>query len=98
MATGRVSAVVFQRRAELIGAGFAEELYLMRKKNRFQTVYALMYWDGFDGRKSLCAIFSSQQRADRYAEKLKKKLKKKLIQPEDAYIVDAWHVNGAHDS
>lgn len=66
----------------------------MRKKKRFLTVYALMYFSADGSGKSLCAIFSSRVRADRHA----KRIKKKLIQKDDSYIVDAWHVNGAHDS
>lgn len=65
----------------------------MRKKKRHLTVYALMYFNGISGGKSLCAIFSSRKRADAHA----KKISKKLIQKEDSYIVDAWYVNVACD-
>lgn len=56
------------------------------------VVYALMYYSaGTAGTRSLCAIFSTREKA----EKCAKRLKKKLIQKEDAYFVDAWHVDGA---
>lgn len=63
----------------------------MRNKNGFLTVYALMHFSAGEGRKSLCAIFSSRARAEKYSERLKKK----FVQKDDSYIVDAWHVNGA---
>lgn len=66
----------------------------MNKKKRILTVYALMHVAASDGHQSLCAIFSTKKRAAAFADKLKRK----MIQREDSYIVDAWHVNGAHDS
>lgn len=55
-------------------------------------VYVLMYYSASgSGARSLCAIFSTREKAVKYA----KKLKKKMIQPDDSYSVDAWHVDGA---
>lgn len=56
-----------------------------------KRVYAVMYWPGGSGSRSLCAIFSTRKRAERFIEALEKK----RANGEGVYSVDAWHVNGA---
>lgn len=65
------------------------------KTEELVTVWALMYQPARGAYRSLCALFSTALKAERFAKGLRRKLAATEKKEGAAYFVDAWHVDGA---
>jgi hypothetical protein len=75
--------------------GLLDERAMKTKTEELVTVWALMWYPARGERRSLCAIFSTALKAERFAKRLRRKLSVMEKKEGAAYFVDAWHVDGA---